>query len=98
MAVEVHVEGRVTAGYLPDFAEAVEQYRAYAGANGYAVPQVLLGISGAMNTIRLVYRYDELSRYEEHELRAMTDREYGKLAGAMGFAEGTLAYTIYRVL
>lgn len=96
MAVEVHVEGRVAEGRLPDFAEAVQRYREYAEANGYAVPDVLLGVSGPMNTVRLVYRYDELSRYEEHELKAMTDREYGQLAGAMGFVEGTLNYTIYR--
>jgi hypothetical protein len=98
MTVEVHVEGRVTSGRLPDFAEAVERYRAYAGANGYAVPHVLLGLSGPMNTIRLVYQYDELTQYDEHELKAMTDREYGQIAGEMGFVDGTISYTIYRRL
>jgi hypothetical protein len=96
MAVEVHVEGRVESGRLADFATAVEHYRDYAGANGYAVPQVLLGLSGAMNTIRLVYRYDELSQYDEHEIQAMTDRAYGKIAGEMGFVDGTIVYTVYR--
>lgn len=98
MAVEVHVEGQVTAGCLPDFAEAVERYRSYAEANGYAVPEVLLGLSGPMNTVRLVYRYDELNQYDEHEFRAMADREYGEIAGRMGFIDGTIAYTIYRRL
>jgi hypothetical protein len=98
MTVEVHVEGRVVSGRLPDFAAAVERYRAYAAANGYAVPHVLLGLSGPMNTVRLVYRYDDLSQYDEHEFKAMTDREYGKIAGAMGFADGTLTYTVYRRL
>jgi hypothetical protein len=98
MSVEVHVEGRVESGRLPDFAEAVERYRAYAGEHGYAVPQVLLGLSGPMNTVRLVYRYAELSEYDEHEFRAMTDREYGKRAAAMRFSDGTLSYTVFRVL
>jgi hypothetical protein len=98
VAVEVHVEGRVASGHLPDFAEAVERYKAYAAANGYAVPHVLLGLSGLMNTVRLVYRYDELSRYDEHEFKAMTDREYGQIAGAMGFVDGTLSYAVYRQL
>lgn len=98
MAVEVHVEGRVASGRLPDFAEAVDRYQAYAAANGYAVPHVLLGLSGSMNTVRLVYLYDELSRYDEHEFKAMTDREYGQVAGAMGFVDGTLSYTVYRQL
>lgn len=44
---------RVGSGGLPDFATAVERYQAYAAANGYAVPQVLLGLSGPMNTVRL---------------------------------------------
>jgi hypothetical protein len=96
MAVEVHVQGRVASGSLPDFAEAVERYKAHAAAHGYAVPQVLLGLSGLMNTVRLVYRYDELSRYDEHEFKAMTDREYGQVAGAMGFVDGSLSYAIYR--
>jgi hypothetical protein len=59
---------------------------------------VLLGLSGPMNTVRLVYEYDELSRYDEHELKAMTDRDYGQIAGTMGFADGTLTYTLYRRL
>jgi hypothetical protein len=96
MATEVHVEGRITAGGMPDFAVALEHYRIYAAEHDYAVPQALLGLSGSMNTVRLIYRYDELSRYDEHEVKAMTDRDYGKLAGAMGFVDGTINYTIYR--
>lgn len=96
MAVEVHVGGRVAAGRLPEFAEAVERYKAYAGENGYAVPEVLLGLSGPMNTVRLVYRYEDLSMYDEHEFRAMKDVEYGKIAGAMGFVDGTIDYSVYR--
>jgi hypothetical protein len=49
-----------------------------------------------MNTVRFVYRYDDLSQYDEHEFKAMTDREYGEIAGAMGFADGTLTYVVYR--
>lgn len=96
MAVEVHVQGRVESGHLPDFNEAVRNYSEYAQSQGYRAPEVLLGLSGPMNTVRLVYRYDDLSQYEDHEIRAMQDREYGKLAGAMRFAEGTLDYAIFR--
>lgn len=98
MAVEVHVEGRIALGRMPDFAEAVERYKAYAAANGYAAPDVLLGLSGPMNTIRLVFRYEDLSGYEAHEVRAMTDREYGQIAGAMAFVEGTIRYRVYRLV
>lgn len=98
MAVEVHVEGQVADGKLPDFAEAVQHYQEYAGSHGYAVPQVLLGLSGKMNTVRLVYRYDDLSHYEQQEVDTLHDREYGKVAAAMCFASGSLSYTIYHQL
>jgi hypothetical protein len=98
VAIEVHVEGQVVPGRMPDFAEAVGRYRDYAVAHGYAAPDVLLGLSGPMNTVRLVYRYEDLTRYNDHEFKAMTDREYGRVADAMGFAAGTLTYTIYRRL
>jgi hypothetical protein len=49
-----------------------------------------------MNTVRLVYRYEDLSRYAEHETRTMDDREYGKIAGEMGFADATISYAIYQ--
>ena len=96
MTVEVHVEGQVAVGGMPDFHQAAERYREYAGSHGYAVPQVLLGLSGKMNTVRLVYRYEDLSQYAEHETRTMDDREYGKIAGEMGFADATISYAIYQ--
>lgn len=96
MSVEVHVEGQVSYGGLPDFRRAVERYKQYAESHGYAVPQVLLGLSGKMNTARLVYRYENLSQYAEHETRTLEDREYGKIAGEMGFADGTISYAIYQ--
>jgi hypothetical protein len=43
-----------------------------------------------------VFRYDNADQYADNEARAMGDREHGKLAGAMGFAEGTVRFTIYR--
>jgi hypothetical protein len=95
MAVQVHVEGQIAYGRLPDFAEAVRAYTAYARANGYVSPQVLQGISGPMNTIRLVYRYEALEEYERHEARTASDREYGRLASMMPFIEGSILYQIY---
>ncbi len=96
MSFEVHVEGEIAYGGMPRFHEAAERYKAYAGSHGYAVPQVLLGLSGKMNTLRLVYRYEDLSQYAEHEARTVDDREYGKVAGEMGFTEGTICYAIYQ--
>lgn len=96
MSVEVHVEGQITYGGMPEFQRAAERYKQYAASHGYGVPQVLLGLSGSMNTVRLVFRYENLSQYAEHEIKALEDRDYGKIASGMGFSEGTITYTIYQ--
>jgi hypothetical protein len=96
MAVEVHVEGQVAAGRMAEFAEAIEQYKDYAKTHDYAVPRVLLGLSGEMNTVRLVYDFDTAADYEAQELRTLRDEEYGEIAGRMGFADRTLHYSLYR--
>jgi hypothetical protein len=98
MPVEVHVEGQISYGRLADFREAVDAYCAYAEENGFGVPRVLQGLSGPMNTVRLVYRYDDLAAYERHEARTAEDREYALVASAMPFAEGTITYAIYRTM
>lgn len=96
MPVEVHVEGQVTTGKMPEFAVAVEQYKDYAKTHRYAVPRVLMGLSGEMNTIRLVYRFDTAAEYEEQELRTLHDSDYGAIAARMGFAERSLHYSLFR--
>ena len=98
MATEVHVQGRIESGKLPYFATAVARYKQYAQSHGYAVPQVLLGLSGEMNTIRLVYRYDDPAEYRKHEVRTLRDSEYGRIAGEMSFVDGTVRYAIYEQL
>lgn len=51
-----------------------------------------------MNTVQSVHTYDDLTALELHEARTDDDREYGRVAMAMPFTEGTIAYTIYRPL
>jgi hypothetical protein len=96
MTVEVHVEGQIALGRMPEFAETIEQYKDYAKNHQYAVPRVLIGLSGAMNSVRLVYSFPDASGYEEQELRTLRDTEYGQVAGSLGFVDGTLVYSIYR--
>ena len=98
MPIEVHVMGRVASGRLADFHEAVKRYQEYAHVHGYAVAKVLFGLAGEMNTVRLVYQYEDLNGYESHEVRTLTDRTYAEIAQQMGFVDGSLRYEIYRVL
>lgn len=98
MGVEVHVEGRVTLGRFPAFVEAVERYCDHQRRRGSTVPAVLHGLSGPMNTVRLVYRYDALDGYEREEAEASADAEYARIASQMPFVDGTLTYTVYRAI
>ena len=98
MTVQVHVDGRVTQGRLTSFAEGLERYLAYAREHDYATPLVLQGLSGPMNSIRLVYTYDDLAAYELHEARTMRDPGYAEDAAAMEFADGTITYTLFRAV
>jgi NIPSNAP protein len=98
MAVEVHVTGRVQLGHFPEFLEASERWREFRAERGSAPCHVLHGLSGEMNLVRLVFSYPDAAAYEAEEARDAADPEYGRVASAMPFVEGTLAYEIYRVL
>ncbi len=98
MAIEVHVQGEIVYGRLREFCQAADAYLSYARANGYTTPQMLQGISGPMNTILFIYRYADLSEYERHEARTATDAEYGRVASAMPYRDGSINYQIYRDL
>jgi hypothetical protein len=59
---------------------------------------VLQALSGEMNLVRLVFSYPDLNTYAREEARDSSDPEYARVAGAMPFVEGTLAYELYREL
>jgi hypothetical protein len=62
---------------------------------GHASCRVLRALSGDVNTLRLVFAYPDLNSFETEEVRDALDPEYGRVASAMQFVEGTLAYEIY---
>ena len=57
---------------------------------------MLFGLGGKMNTIRLIYTYEDLNGYEEHETRTLTDRQYVEAGQQLGFVDGSVRYEIYR--
>ena len=57
--------------------------------------RVYQALSGEMNEVRMVFEYRDLAAYEAEEREDAIDPEYGRLAGAMPFVDGTLAYAIY---
>lgn len=96
MAVEVHVTGRLQLGRFAEFGEAAQRWRESRAGRGRAPCRILHALSGEMNTVRLVFTYPDLNAYEQEEARDTGDTEYARVAGAMPFVEGTLAYEIYR--
>jgi hypothetical protein len=96
MAVEVHVVGRVELGRFAEFTSAAEQWRAFRRSRARAECRILQGLSGEMNSVRLVFSYPDLNTYELEEGRDASDPEYGRIASAMPFVEGTLCYELYR--
>jgi hypothetical protein len=51
-----------------------------------------------MNSIRLVYTYDDLAAYEEHEARTLQDADYAAAASAICLVEGTITYSLFRTV
>lgn len=96
MGAEVHVVGRVELGRFAEFVAAAEQWRAFRRARGAADCRLLQALSGEMNVVRLVFSYPDLNTYELEEARDAADPEYARVASAMPFVEGTLAYELYR--
>ncbi len=97
MPCEVHVSGRIEPGRFHEFIGAVEEWRAWRHERGLAVPEVLQGLSGEMNTVLLVFRYADLGEYEREEAAESADPEYARVATRMPF-EGTLDYRLFRIV
>ncbi len=95
MAVEVHMDGRIERGRWAEFLAALPEWFEYRRGKGWVVPAVLHGISGEMNSLRMVFRYANLSAYEREEAEVGRDRAYAQVAMKMPF-EGNLVFTIFR--
>ncbi len=96
MAVILHVRGEIRYGEWRHFREAAEKYREYRRSKKYIVPDLLLGLSGPMNTAVLVYRYEDARAFEREDRAIAADPEYGKVASQMPYREGTIVYELFR--
>ncbi len=96
MPVEVHVAGRIATGRLAEFLEACGPWLAFRQQRGRAPARVLQGLSGPMNSVVLVFAYEDLAAYEREEAEDAADPEYARLASAMPF-EGPIVYRLYRI-
>jgi hypothetical protein len=98
VAVEVHVTGRIELGRFGEFVAALEPWASYRAAQRRAPMRIYQALSGRMNEVRMVFEYPDLAAYEREEREDAVDPEYGRLASAMPFVDGTLEYVIYTPL
>lgn len=96
MSVILHVRGEIQYGKWLQFRDSVERYREYRRSRNYVVPQLLLGISGPMNSTILVYRYESAEAFEKEDRSIAEDTQYGKVASEMPFREGSIVYQLFR--
>ncbi len=95
MSVELHVTGRIQTGRFAEFLEAAERWRAYRRERAWALPRILCGLSGEMNSVRLIFAYPDLGVFERQDVEEAGDRRYAEVAMGMPF-EGPIVYTLYR--
>lgn len=95
MAIQVHVEGVVERGRFAEFLETSKNWRRYRREQGLSTPDMLLGLSGVMNTVRMILRYESLADYEREETLVAQDLDYVKVATTMPF-EGPLHINIFK--
>lgn len=96
MSVILHVRGEVQYGKWRQFCDAFERYREYRRGRNHVVPQLLVGISGPMNSTILVYRYESAKAFEEEDRAIAEDPQHGKVASEMPFREGSIVYQLFR--
>jgi hypothetical protein len=96
MSVVLLVRGEVSYGRWADFLDAAQRYREYRRRKGYVVPELLLGMTGPMNTALFVYRYADGKAHEDEDKALGEDREYAKIASSMPYREGSLHYELFR--
>ncbi len=96
MSAILLVKGVIAHGRLADFAAAVPAFVEYRRQRGWAVPEVLHGLAGPMNTVLMIFRYAKLADWEVECAAERSDREYGRIASALPYVAGTITYELYQ--
>ena len=96
MAAVLLVKGTIEYGRLPEFTQAVQPFIEYRRDRGWAVPELLHGLSGPMNTVLMVFRYEDLAAWEAESAAERTDAGYAAVASGLPYAAGSIAYELYQ--
>ncbi len=97
MSAILLVKGVIEYGRLPEFTKAVEPFVEYRLRRGWAVPEVLNALSGPMNTVLMIFRYENMAAWEAECEAERTDAEYARIATQLPYAAGSIAYELYQL-
>ena len=96
MAAVLLVRGTIEYGKLAAFTKSVGVFRELRRKRGWAVPEVLHGLSGPMNSVLLVFRYEQLAAWEAECAAERTDTEYARVASALPYDAGSIRYELFQ--
>ncbi len=96
MGAVLTVKGTIEHGRLAEFTANVGEFIGYRHSRGMAAPQVLQGLSGPVNTVLMLFRYDNLAALDQEASAERRDEQYGRIASKMPYAPGSIDYEIYQ--
>lgn len=97
MSAVLLVKGTIEYGRLREFAQGVGTFIEYRRKRKWAVPEVLHGLAGPMNTVLMIFRYEKLSDWEAECAAEREDAEYGRIASTLPYVSGSIRYELYQV-
>jgi hypothetical protein len=95
MAAYLFSRGVVKQGLLHEFVRGVRKLNEHRKNRAFCVPEVLYGLSGAMNTVLLRFAFADLGKLEQEERELEADPEYARMNAALPYVEGSITYEIY---
>jgi hypothetical protein len=95
MAAYLFSRGVVKQGHLHEFVRSVTKLSEHRRKRAYCVPEVLYGLSGAMNTVLLRFAFTDLGKLEQEERELEADPEFARMNAGLPYVDGSITYEIY---
>lgn len=96
MAAVLLVKGTITLGRLAEFSKAIGAFVDYRRQRQWAVPEVLHGLAGPMNTVLMIFRYEKLADWEKECAAEREDEQYGRIASTLPYVPESIQYELYQ--
>jgi hypothetical protein len=95
MAAFLFQRAVVKQGKLHEFVRGIRAMQEHRRKRAYCVPEVMYGLSGAMNTVLLRFAFADLGKLEQEERELEADPEHARMNAALPYVDGSISYEIY---